>query len=246
MTTDQFVRSPSVPPGRSAAFFDVDGTLVATTIVHYYAYLRRRRMSAWAGRVWQAMFLTKCVGYLVLDKINRSWFNRLFYRNYAGMAVAETVQWAEDCYRSIIRLRCYPRGLAAVAQHQTAGRRVVLVTGSIDFLMRPLVRELSGSAPVDMIAAGLESRNGVFTGRLNGPVIGEREKARRITSFAAEHGIDLTSSFAYGDSIADVPMLEQVGHPIAVNPDRKLLAHARRKGWRVERWTLHDEVGDPS
>lgn len=234
--------SAPATPSRSAAFFDVDGTLVATTIVHYYAYLRRRRMGDWVGRAWQAMFLTKCVGYLVLDKINRSWFNRLFYRNYAGMPVAETLRRAEDCYPSVIRPKRFPRGVAAVAEHQAAGRLVVLVTGSIDFLMRPLARELSFSAPVEMIAAGLESRDGLFTGRLDGPVIGEHEKARRVASFAAEHGIDLGASFAYGDSIADMPMLERVGNPVAVNPDGKLLAHAKRLGWRVEAWTL-DEVG---
>lgn len=236
------VQAAPAAASRSAAFFDVDGTLVATTIVHYYAYLRRRRMSTWWGRVWQALFLAKCVGYILLDKINRSWFNRLFYRNYAGMPVAETLQRADDCYRVVIRPKRFPRGIAAVADHQAEGRLVVLVTGSLDFLMRPLAGDLVASTPVELIAAGLESRGGAFTGRLDGPVIGEREKARRIASFATEHGIDLAASFAYGDSIADVPMLELVGHPVAVNPDGKLLAHARRLGWRVETWTL-DEAG---
>ena len=218
---------------REAAFFDVDGTLVDSTIVHYYAYFRRKDMSRLAGAMWSAMFLGKCLGYLVLDKINRSRFNARFYRSYAGLPAGEIRAHARPCYDAVIKPRHYPEGFACVAEHASAGRMVVLVTGSIDFIMDPLAVELKADA---LLAASLVEENNHFTGNLNGPPIGDAEKARRIERFAAEHGIDLARSYAYGDSIADLPMLETVGHPHAVNPDRALKAKATARGWPVLSW----------
>lgn len=219
---------------RAAAFFDVDGTLVETTIVHYYAYFRRRMMSPALAKMWWAFFLLKCLGYVVVDRINRSWFNVVFYRAYRTLPATQTLERAGDCYRDVMRPRLHTEGAEAIRGHIQEGRLVVLVTGSLDFLIRPLAEEL-GVAHV--IAPGLRVRHGAFTGELTGPPIGEAEKGRRVQAFAREHGIDLRCSFAYGDSIADLPMLETVGNPVAVNPDRSLARVARRRGWPIERWS---------
>lgn len=220
---------------RAAAFFDVDGTLVRTTIVHYYAYFRRAGMSVWTRRLWSTAFLGRCLVYLILDKIDRSWFNRVFYRNYGGMSAGDVRGRVESCFRDIIHPNLYPAGCACVEQHRREGLDVVLVTGSIDFLMEPLARELGVE---HVVAPRLVERDGRFTGELDGPPIGEAEKARRIRQYAADHDIDLTRSFAYGDSVADLPMLESVGRPVAINPDRALAAVARKRGWTVLRWQL--------
>lgn len=225
--------SGATAPRRAAAFFDVDGTLVSTTIVHYYVYFRSRRLSPLWRRVWYAGFLAKCGYYLLLDKLDRSRMNVVFYRSYAGLPVAELQSQAVECHRDVIRPRCFAEGANEVVRQREEGRRVVLVTGSIDFIIAPLARELA----VDhVLAASLRAANGRFTGELDGPPIGSEEKARRIRRFAEGHDIDLAASHAYGDSIADLPMLETVGHPHVVNADKALAAAAERRGWPAHRW----------
>jgi phosphoserine phosphatase len=123
---------------KPAAFFDVDGTLVQTTIVHYYVYFRRRRMSPLVGTLWYAIYLIKCTYYMLLDRIDRSKLNIVFYRSYAGLSAAEIKAQADDCYRDVIKPRQFAEGVACVGEHRKAGHEIVLVTGSIDFIMEPL------------------------------------------------------------------------------------------------------------
>lgn len=224
-------------PKKAAAFFDVDGTLLRTTIVDYYKYFRQRRMSAIYRPAWTTAYLLRCIHYLLLDKIDRSRLNIVFYRSYAGMSAADTKSLANDCHRDVISPRTFPQGQRCINEHRAADRMVVLATGSIDFIMEPLARHL---AIADVIAPGLVEVDGRFTGELSGPPIGDEEKARRIRLFAERHNIDLTASFAYGDSIADLPMLRCVGNPHAVNPDRALARMAQREGWPIHRWSVGD------
>jgi len=129
-----------------------------------------------------------------------------------------------------------------VAAHQDAGRRVVFVTGSLDFIMVPLARELGVD---DVIAAEMTERDGKFTGALVGPPISERVKADRVRAFAAAHEIDLAASYAFGDSVADVPMLDCVGHPQAVNPDGGLKSIAQSRGWSIHHWSPAGATASP-
>ncbi len=228
---------------RQAAIFDVDGTITATTIVDYYAYFRRRRMGPLAGRLWYAAFLVKCLYYLVLDKIDRSRLNIVFYRSYAGLSTVDIRALVQDCHRDVIHPRRFVQASDCIAKHREAGRRIVFVTGSIDFIITPLAEDLSVD---DVMAPSLVESNGMFTGDLNGPPIGMEEKARRIHAFAEAQGIDLSQSYAYGDSIADLPMLETVGFPRAVNPDKALAARASKRGWPVLHWTTRECHGSDS
>lgn len=226
--------------GIGAAFFDVDGTLVKTTIVHYYMYFRKRQMPRWVRGLWQAAYTVKCLGYLVLDKIDRSRLNVVFYRSYRGMEAAWVRGQVGNCHRDVIAPRCFAEARPCVQEHQGAGRRIVLVTGSIDFIVEPLATELGAD---HVIAPALVEAGGRFTGALDGPPIGNEEKAGRIRAFADETGIDLSASYAYADSIADLPMLEVVGHPQVVNPDKRLGAVAAKRGWPVHRWFVGQAAG---
>ena len=152
-----------------------------------------------------------------------------------GVDSAETIRGqALECFEQVIRPHLFAQGSAKTREHIDAGREVVLVTGSIDFLMAPLAEHL-GASHVE--APGLVTEGGRFTGALDGPPVGAEEKRRRVLAYAASVGIDMAGSFAYGDSIADLPMLEAVGHPVAINPDKALAAEAGRRGWPIERWT---------
>lgn len=222
-----------------AAFFDVDGTLVKSTIVHYYIYFRRRCMSPAMGRLWQSLYLAKCAGYLVMDRFDRNRLNILFYRDYRRLDEARITAMAEDCYRDVMVPRQFPSGLSAVASHRQSGHDLVLVTGSIGFIMAPLARALA----VDhVISPRLLVKDGRFTGALDGPPLAGEEKAKRMRQYADQAGIDLSRSYAYADSIADLPMLRSVGFPTAVNPDRKLAAEAQRRNWPIEAWNTDGSV----
>ncbi len=220
---------------RSAVFFDVDGTIAKTTIVHYYAYFREKRMSTIFATCWRAAFLVKCIYYLVMDKIDRGRLNEIFYRSYAGLNAAEVYAQADACHRDVMLPKVFPEAIACIKNHHEAGRMVVLVTGSIDFIIAPLAKELSTT---HVLAPALLVRDGRFTGELDSlPVSGE-EKVRLMKKFAADYHVDLAASHAYGDSIADLPMLQAVGHSHAVNPDRDLLRTATQGNWPVHRWAV--------
>jgi HAD superfamily hydrolase (TIGR01490 family) len=222
------------PGHRQAAFFDVDGTLTKTTVVHHYAYFRRRLMSPAAGRLWSAAFLVKCLYYVAVDVIDRNKFNKVFYRGYRGLSANDIIALAEGCHRDVIVPRRFREAAGCVAAHRHAGRKIVLVTGSLDFIIAPLARDLGAD---ELLAARLEQSDGRFTGRLEHAPIAGAEKARVVRRYADDRKIDLQQSFAYGDSIADLAMLETVGHPQAVNPDRRLAIVARGRRWPVHRWT---------
>ena len=219
----------------SAAFFDVDGTLCDTTIAHYYRYFMFRRLSPFRRRLWYAGFLAKCGYYLLLDRVNRERLNVVFYRGYAGLPVDEIKAQAEDCERAVSLPRWYDEATACVARHREAGCRIVLVTGSLDFIVQPLALRVGGG---DILAARLIEVDGRFTGELHGrPLCGTR-KAELMHEYAARTGVDLAASHAYGDSFADLSMLEAVGVAHVVNPDRRLAALAATRNWPVHRWTV--------
>jgi HAD superfamily hydrolase (TIGR01490 family) len=232
---------PDLPTTRAAAFFDVDGTLVGRHIVHHYIYIRRRMLPALVRPLWTGAFYLKAPYYLMLDKLSRTRLNVVFYRNYAGLGSEAVRSFVQDNFEHVIRPHLFKEGFECVAEHRRAGRRVVLVTGSIDFIMAPLARFLDAD---EVLAPKLIERDGRFTGELDGPPVGSEEKARRISAYAKANGLHLASSFAYGDSIADLPMLQEVGHPHAINPDKSLEQAARRQGWPAQRWVQPMSNGD--
>jgi HAD superfamily hydrolase (TIGR01490 family) len=126
--------------------------------------------------------------------------------------------------------RLYPRMLEVAYEHQDAGRPVYIVTaatqGTADMLAHVLF--FDGAA-----GSKLEERDGLYTGRFDGPFCYGEGKPVRMRELAAERGIDLSESWAYSDSASDLPMLRAVGHPVAVNPDAELAQVAREEGWDV-------------
>ena len=138
----------------------------------------------------------------------------------------------------------FPEALSRIAWHQAQDHRVCIVSGTLAVLARELLAQLP--APIDIVATELETASGyladthdiapVFTGSLNGPHMTGLAKARAVWRYADSHAIDLTKSFAYGDRNADLPMLDAVGHPIAVNPSKRLARIARENSWEVLRW----------
>jgi fatty acyl-CoA reductase len=219
-------------PGEVAAIFDVDGTLVGSNVVSYYAWLKMREIPAVARPLWVATFLPKIPYYWALDKISRAHFNRAFYKNYAGWRPARARHLGQESFPGFTLSRIYPGALACLREHKAAGHRVVLLSGALDFLLDPL-KDLAD----DVLSASLAQEDGVYTGELSGAPVAGEARARMLASYARKRGVDLHRSYAYADSISDLPMLEAVGNPVAVNPDRRLASAAKDRAWQIRRWS---------
>ena len=218
-----------------AAFFDVDGTIVASDIVRYGVEIRTAHKSPLGRWLWIAGFLPRVPWYLALDAVDRARFQRAFYRIYRGLDADELERRAEGLWRHHVAPRVFPQAVERIRRHAARGDRVVLVTGSARAIVAPLAESLGVR---DVLAPALEARAGRLTGALEGGPLAGARKAEAVVAFAAGRGIDRTESRAYADSLDDLPLLESVGRPAVVNPGRKLLAAASARGWDVFRWSL--------
>jgi HAD superfamily hydrolase (TIGR01490 family) len=222
-------------PASVAAFFDVDGTLTRTTILHPLVWYQRARLSRPRFALWFGGLALDVPRLVWIDRHSRSRLNVVFYRRYAGLRVDDLSAWHRRTFDDNLRRRLYPAADGCLGMHRRQGHRIVLVTGGLDLVMRPLA-EYIGAAEV--MATHLAERDGVLTGELTGPPVADERKGELVREYAEKHGIDLAQSFAYTDSHGDLPMLECVGRPAAVNPDRRLRRLATARGWPVEKWTL--------
>ena len=218
--------------GEVAAIFDVDGTLIDSNVVSHYAWLKMRELPAALRPLWAATFAARVPYYWALDKISRAHFNRAFYKNYRGWKPARARKLGEDSFSGYVLKRLYPEAIATLRAHKAAGHRVVLLSGALDFILEPF-EDLAD----DVLTARLEEENGMYTGELSGAPVAGEARARMLASFARRRKLDLSHSYAYADSISDLPMLEAVGNPVVVNPDRRLQKAAKERGWQVKNWS---------
>lgn len=147
-----------------------------------------------------------------------------------GRRREEVIEVGRSVAREELLPRLYPQAVELLARHKMAGRSVYIASSSPEDYLALLAEELGIDGVIGTRAAVLEGR---YTGTLDGPMVHGTEKAVRVAAFAAQHEIDLSRSFAYSDSSNDLPLLELVGHPVAMNPDRHLASVARRRGWHV-------------
>jgi HAD superfamily hydrolase (TIGR01490 family) len=214
----------------SAAFYDVDGTLIKLNIVHAFAFYAARQPSLVEALGTWGMTAASVPLFWAADKLSRKWFNELFYRMYENMSEDRLVTLSEELFEDVIKPNIYPRARDLIAESRRAGCRQVIISGALDFTLRPLVEYLGVD---DCIANRLEFHEGYATGKLQKPFVAGTTKADIMRTYARKHGIDLAESWAYSDSYSDFPMLTVVGRPTAVNPDLRLRAVARSYDWPV-------------
>jgi len=210
------------------AFFDMDRTLLRDSSGRLYLrYLRQTgRLSR---RSW--LVITYQVGRYLLGLVD---FPALMARLTATVGDAEEAEaWQISCEWFTAMLRHYITDAARqqVRWHQDQGHHVAIVSAATPFAVAPVARDLGLDGRY--LATQLEAVQGRFTGRCVPPVCFGQGKVLLATSYAAEHGLDLQHSYFYSDSHDDLPLLEAVGHPVAVNPNRKLARIARTRGWPV-------------
>ncbi len=217
---------------RHLAVFDLEHTLMASNVVDTYAWLASRHLPAGRRAKFVADLLRQAPALLALDRRDRGDFLRSFYRRFEDAPIARLRTDSWELFHKQLLTRSFPEGFARVRAHRALGHRTLLITGALDFIIAP-VRPLFD----DIVCAQMEERAGLLTGHLtNLPPIGEA-RALVLADYAAEHSLSLEESVAYADSSSDLAMLEAVGFPVAVNPESRLAAIARRRGWHVEHWS---------
>jgi HAD superfamily hydrolase (TIGR01490 family) len=234
-------RKAILSPDRHLAAFDLENTLIASNVVDSYAWLASRHLPAGERAAFVADLIREAPSLLLLDRRDRGDFLRTFYRRYEGAPVDRLRDDGWELFSHLLLAKSFPAGIARVREHRALGHRTVLITGALDLVVEPL-RPLFD----DIICAHLGEVDGKFTGRLDElPPIGEA-RALVLADYAGATGLELEESMAYADSASDLPMLEAVGFPVAVNPEAKLAAIARRRGWHVEHWAKADGGAAPS
>jgi alcohol-forming fatty acyl-CoA reductase len=217
---------------RHLAAFDLENTLVASNVVESYTWLASRHLPAGERMRLTARILREAPALLALDRRDRGDFLRSFYRRYEGAPAGLLRDDSMELFHHLLLAKSFPAGIARVRKHKALGHRTVLITGALDFVVEPL-RPLFDEGVCAQLGTDVD---GNLTGRLDRlPPTGEA-RALVLAEYAAAEGLDLGESIAYADSASDLPLLECVGFPVAVNPEAKLAAIARRRGWHVEQW----------
>ncbi|HET9060584.1 MAG TPA: SDR family oxidoreductase [Acidimicrobiales bacterium] len=219
-------------PERHLAVFDLENTLVATNVVDSYAWLATRRMELGDRARFTLKTLLEAPRMLALDMVDRGDFLRWFYRRYEDADVRDLRQGSWDLTSDLLLAKSFPAGIRRVRQHRALGHRTLLITGALDFVIEPF-RPLFD----DVVCAQMRpAPDGALSGELeHAPPTGEA-RALIMADYADAHGLSLSECVAYADSTSDLPMLEVAGYPVAVNPETKLAAIARKRGWHVEQW----------
>jgi HAD superfamily hydrolase (TIGR01490 family) len=216
----------------AAAFFDLDNTVIqGASLFHLAKGLYRRGF--FPTRVilrglWVQVYF-RMVGREKAGHIDDARSVTLGF--IEGHTVEELTEIASEVYEESIAERIWPGTRSLAQMHLDVGQQVWLVTAA------PV--EVAGIIAARMGLTGAlgttaEHRDGVYTGRLKGDLLHGPAKAEAIRALAHEHGFDLAHCFAYSDSYNDLPMLSLVGHPCAINPDGRLLAHAEEQDWQIQ------------
>lgn len=211
------------------AFFDVDHTITRHSTGRRFAFMgvRTGMFPRYALLFIPFYYFFYRIGTMPIEKLNRE------IPYLKGRSFAEINAVAMASFERWVKKDIFPEAAALISRLQSEGTRIVLASSSLCVLIEPLARHLGVA---DTITSNTEFVGGYATGRLTGfPAFGE-EKKRFVAEFLAGNGGRFEDSSFYSDSINDLPLLEAVGNPVAVNPDAKLRRTARERGWEILRF----------
>jgi HAD superfamily hydrolase (TIGR01490 family) len=214
------------------AVFDFEGTVVESNLVEQYLWVRLGLIPKAQWPQEFASLMLSVPKYLRAERRDRGEFIRTLMRRYKGIRVDDLQQLVQGQFGAAMLSRAIPDALDRVAQHRAAGHRTVLVTGAIRPAAEPFAPFFD-----EVVAGEMHASKGVMTGYLATPPLVDEARAAWLREYAAQHGANLTQSYGYGDSLADVSWLGLLGNATVVNPDTDLYRHAQRTKWTVEDWT---------
>jgi HAD superfamily hydrolase (TIGR01490 family) len=227
--------SLAVPPDpETAAFFDVDNTIMqGASIFHLARGLHRRQFFTTRdilGAAWKQVYF-RLAGVEDPEHVAQARASALAF--ITGHSVSELTELSEEIFDEAMAHRIWP-GTRALAQlHLDQGQRVWLVTAAPVEIAAIIARRLGLTGALGTVS---EQVDGVYTGRLVGEMMHGPAKAEAVAALAVREGLDLSRCSAYSDSYNDLPMLNLVGDPVVVNPDNRLRDHARAHGWRIREY----------
>jgi HAD superfamily hydrolase (TIGR01490 family) len=214
----------------AAAFYDLDGTLVRTNLVHAFAFTARNQQGILKSVVKTATTLASVPMFLAADFWNRRLFNDLFFVRYRGESEDRLRAMAQELFDTVLKPSIFPGAYELIDKSRQLGLRQVIVTGALDLTVQPLARHLKID---DYVTNRLEFVDGYATGRLLPPIMAAATKASWMRIYAEKENLNLSDCYGYSDSLSDLPMLSVVGHPTAVNPDIRLRSTALQHDWPV-------------
>ena len=214
----------------AAAFYDLDGTLVRTNLVHAFAFTARNQQGLLKSVVKTAYTLASVPMFAAVDFWDRRVFNDLFFIRYKGESEDRLRSMAQELFDTVLKPSIFPGAYELIDKSRQLGLRQVLVTGALDLTVGPLAKHLKID---DYVTNRLEFVDGYATGRLLPPIMAAATKASWMRIYAEKEKLNLSDCYGYSDSLSDLPMLSVVGHPTAVNPDIRLRSTALQHDWPV-------------
>jgi HAD superfamily hydrolase (TIGR01490 family) len=214
-----------------AAFFDLDKTLLPGSSLFPLAreaYRQRYFTLRDVARMATYQLRYQVVGSEIQGAMEQARAKTL--EMIAGRPREEVIEFGRSVAMEELLPRLYPQAVELMLRHKRAGREVYIASSSPEDYLAILAEELGIDGVIGTRARVVD---GKYTGELDGPMVHGPEKAERVGQLAKERGIDLDRSYAYSDSINDLPLLELVGNPVAMNPDHRLASIARRGGWQI-------------
>ncbi|MEW6553126.1 MAG: HAD-IB family hydrolase [Actinomycetota bacterium] len=222
------------------AFFDLDYTLLdganGNLVVKYMVKTRRMGVDA----IWKAVKFTVLYR---LDRLPREEVYRWTFRECGKYSMDELISMLDESYEQYIMPRLLREGIDRVREHKKKGHTVVIATAAGEY-MSEKVRVQVGAD--DKIAAIAAVRDGRLTDEVEMPMPFAEGKEILARRYADARGVSLADCWFYSDSLTDMPLLEAVGHPVAVNPQRALRRIAEERRWPVEYWKTPAGLTVPS
>jgi HAD superfamily hydrolase (TIGR01490 family) len=214
----------------AASYFDVDGTLVSTNLIHPTLYYMMNHQTPIRSLAKIGTALLRAPSMAIAELRDRRTFNELLFASYEDFSEDRLIELSKEAYEEVMKPKILPGAKSLIQHSLNAGHHVVLISGALDILLQHLAKDIGAT---HVIGNRLEMHEGYATGKLLRPVVAGPTKARLITEHARQYGHDLDDCYAYSDSYSDVPMLSVVGHPAAVNPDKQLTYLARAYHWPI-------------
>ena len=213
-----------------AAYFDLDGTLVGTSLIQPTAYYFLNEASP--------LKTIQRFGRAILDAPRMAWaemqdrrqFNEILFSHFRGMTEDRIDVLSREIFDQIIKPAIFPGAKDLIRQCKEADFKVVIITGSLDCTTRFVAEHIGADY---FIANRLEFKDRIATGKMLHPLVAGPEKAKIMVDDAQKNGYDLKKCHAYSDSFSDVPMLSVVGHAFCINPSKKLRQLAQAYRWPI-------------
>ena len=231
------------PFQRTAAVFDIDDSLLdgnAGTIFTWYLYSNREMAPAVRSQLPRALYD------YARKRLSEADMVALGSRCQQGLRADRLRELARRCFEKHVKKRITQGGLRTIRRHLMQGHLIVVASGSPQFIIDEIGQFLHAHEAVGTRAI---IREGLSSDELVVPIVFKEGKRERVKEVLARHGIDVSRSFLYSDSVADTPLFEEVGHPVVVNPKPAFRSEAVRRGWEVVewrgRWKTSDEDAAP-